>query len=94
MSLTEENHPQHKLIKVGNPTTGFSWAVEEKPEGIQVDIDYISEQTEEPVCGRGGVYKITVTGNKVCKGKLILGYKRSWEQKAAQKQYPLELTVE
>ena len=101
MALKEGDSGKKVAIKVGeaiavelkgNPTTGYGWAVEAKPEGIDVAIDYTSDPHEPGMCGVGGVFKVTVKATAACAGDVVLGYKRPWETQPALQSFTI--TVE
>lgn len=62
-----------------NPTTGFSWQVEQSGELFEVDTEYVPDETEEPLDGVGGVETIILTPVKAGKTEVTLTYARPWE---------------
>ena len=76
----EESAPQTvTLTLASNPTTGFSWQVEQSEELFDVKTEYAADTTEEPVTGSGGVEIITLTPLKAGKTDVTLTYARPRE---------------
>lgn len=62
-----------------NPSTGFSWQVEQSEALFEVKTEYTEEETEEPIDGAWGVETITLTPVKLGKTEVTLTYARPWE---------------
>ena len=62
-----------------NPTTGFSWQVEQSDELFDVNIEYVPDETDELIDGAGGIDNITLTPIKAGKTEVSLTYARPWE---------------
>ncbi len=62
-----------------NPTTGFSWQVEQSEELFEVKSEYKADEQDEPVSGAGGTETITLTPIKAGKTEVTLTYARPWE---------------
>lgn len=76
-----------------NPTTGFSWQVEQSEELFRVESVYTEDRTGEPVTGSGGTETITLTPLKAGKTEVTLTYARPWEggEKGDQLVYAFEI---
>ena len=76
-----------------NPTTGFSWQVEQSEELFRVESVYTEDRTDEPVTGSGGTETITLTPLKAGKTEVTLTYARPWEggEKGDQLVYAFEI---
>ena len=76
-----------------NPTTGFSWQVEQSEELFLVESVYTEDRTGEPVTGSGGTETITLTPLKAGKTEVTLTYARPWEggEKGDQLVYSFEI---
>lgn len=76
-----------------NPTTGFSWQVEQSEELFEVKTEYVADVTDEPVTGAGGVENIVLTPLKPGKTEVTLTYARPWEggEQADQLVYTFEI---
>jgi len=85
----------------GNPTTGYSWILENEEEisasGIvsKVNDDFVEDDHEEGMVGVGGKFIFEFMVNNAC-GKqlpnLVFAYKRPWEVDAVEKaEYSLNL---
>ena len=76
-----------------NPTTGFSWQVEQSEELFRVESIYTEDRTGEPVTGSGGTETITLTPQKAGKTEVTLTYARPWEggEKGDQLVYAFEI---
>ena len=76
-----------------NPTTGFSWQVEQSEELFRVESVYTEDRTGEPVTGSGGTETITLTPLKAGKTEVTLTYARPWEggEKGDQLVYSFEI---
>lgn len=80
IDLSGADLEQFEFELEGNPTTGYSWEiVETDEEFIAVSKEYIADETEENVVGRGGKYHFTVNGIKKGSCNLKCAYMRSWE---------------
>jgi predicted secreted protein len=69
----------------GNPTTGFRWMLAEAlpaDSPVSVEIAYESAASRKPLCGRGGVFKVSYTGVKPGETTVVLIYARPWEKDA------------
>ncbi|MCR5138534.1 MAG: protease inhibitor I42 family protein [Oscillospiraceae bacterium] len=62
-----------------NPTTGFSWQVEQSEELFQVDKVYTADERPEGTAGSGGKETITLTPVKPGKTVVTLSYARPLE---------------
>ena len=62
-----------------NPTTGFSWRVEQSEELFQVDSVYTPDKQDEAIVGSGGIETITLIPLKSGKTEVTLSYVRPWE---------------
>lgn len=62
-----------------NPTTGFSWQVEQSKELFDVSIEYVPDETDEEISGAGGVEIITLTPLKAGQTDVTMTYMRPWE---------------
>ena len=76
-----------------NPTTGFSWQVEQSEELFRVESIYTEDRTDEPITGSGGTETITLTPLKAGKTEVTLTYARPWEggEKGDQLVYSFEI---
>ena len=76
-----------------NPTTGFSWQVEQSEELFRVESIYTEDRTDEPITGSGGTETITLTPLKAGKTEVTLTYARPWEggEKGDQLVYAFEI---
>ena len=102
VALTKDDNGKQVTLKVGeqtlihlqgNPTTGYGWDVESKPDGVEITTDYVSDAHPPGMVGVGGVYHVTVKATGACSGDVVLGYKRPWEQKASLQSFTLRVTV-
>lgn len=69
----------------GNPTTGFRWMLAEALSAdspVSVEIVYESAASRKPLCGSGGVFKVSYTGVKPGETTVVLIYARPWEKDA------------
>ena len=69
----------------GNTTTGFSWMLAEALSAdspVSVEIVYESAASRKPLCGSGGVFKVSYTGVKPGETTVVLIYARPWEKDA------------
>ena len=95
VELKVENDKEFNIILEGNPSTGYSWTmdnVEEIKNSGVIEIlnldkynsgEYVQDACEEGMCGVGGTYyfKFKVKeGNGKELPKLIFKYKRPWEK--------------
>lgn len=91
-TLTEKNNGDSINLKVedtvvirleSNPTTGYSWILDEKTDTSivsVVDSEYVQSGEDEELVGAGGheifTFKALTGGNTV----IILNYERPWEE--------------
>ena len=90
----EELTPQTVTFTLdSNPTTGFSWQVEQSEELFEVKSSYTAEETDKPVTGAGGEETITLVPLKAGKTEVTLTYARPWEggEQADQLVYTFEI---
>ena len=77
-----EKEKSLRLAVAGNPTTGYSWEVnEEMANGaFTVTEDYIMNDAPPGMVGVGGMYYFTIeAGPEQAEGTISLAYGRSWE---------------
>ena len=90
----EEMTPQTVTFTLdSNPTTGFSWQVEQSEELFEVKSSFAAEETDKPVTGAGGEETITLVPLKTGKTEVTLTYARPWEggEQADQLVYTFEI---
>ena len=64
----------------GNPTTGYQWMViTADSDKLKVKDEYIPDENNEGLVGRGGTYKFTVQGIGEGNCSIDIAYMRSWE---------------
>ena len=101
IQLTDKDNGKTFKLPVGenilirldsNPTTGFSWnnATRSKKLKLSGEIAYQSEGTQ---LGSGGVSTATFVAAKVGQGKIILEYKRVFEEKPPAKTFSVKIDV-
>lgn len=78
---TEGEHLE--IILDENPTTGYSWAMDEYDTAIlKLDKDeYLPSSSSEGTVGSGGTHTYDFIGQKEGTTTLIFRYYRSWENK-------------
>ena len=76
-----------------NPTTGFSWQVEQSEELFEVKSAFTTEEADQPTAGTGGKETITLVPLKAGKTDVTLTYARPWEggEQADQLVYTFEI---
>ena len=90
----EELTPQTVTFTLdSNPTTGYSWQVEQSEELFEVKSSYTAEETDKPVTGAGGEETITLVPLKAGKTEVTLTFARPWEggEQADQLVYTFEI---
>ena len=90
----EEVSPQTVTFALdSNPSTGFSWQVEQSEELFEVKTEFTGSESEEPIDGAGGVETITLIPLKAGKTDVTLTYARPWEggEQSDQLVYSFEL---
>ena len=90
----EELTPQTvTFILDSNPTTGYSWQVEQSEELFEVKSSFAAEETDKQVTGAGGEETITLVPLKPGKTEVTLTYARPWEsgEQADQLVYTFEI---
>ena len=90
----EELTPQTVTFTLGsNPTTGYSWQVEQSEELFEVKSSFAAGETDKQVTGAGGEETITLVPLKAGKTEVTLTYARPWEggEQADQLVYTFEI---
>ena len=90
----EEMTPQTVTFTLdSNPTTGFSWQVDESVELFEVKSSFAARETDKQVTGAGGEETITLVPLKAGKTEVTLTYARPWEggEQADQLVYTFEI---
>ncbi len=99
--LTEDDNGKSFQVPLGNTiqirlnsnrTTGFSWNDATQSKKLQ-RIGEINYQAEGSLPGSGGVATATFTTAKVGKGKIILEYKRVFEEKPPAKTFSVKIDI-
>jgi len=100
-SIEVNNDEVFKVKLTGNPTTGYSWILENTEELVnsgvieKVNEDFVEDEHEEGMVGVGGSFVFEFMVTNAC-GKqlpnLVFGYKRPWESQSVEKvEYTLTL---
>mgnify|MGYP000048467396 CR=1 FL=1 len=91
-TLTEKNNGNSINLKAGdtvviklesNPTTGYSWILDEKTDTSIVsaaDSEYVQSVKDEELVGAGGHEIFTFKAISKGKTSIVLNYERSWEE--------------
>lgn len=91
-TLTEKNNGGSINLKVedtvvirleSNPTTGYSWILDEKTDTSivsVVDSEYVKSVKDEELVGAGGHEVLTFKAVSKGKTSIILNYERPWEE--------------
>ena len=90
----EELTPQTVTFTLdSNPTTGYSWQVEQSEELFEVKSSFAAGETDKQVTGAGGEETITLVPLKAGKTEVTLTYARPWEggEQADQLVYTFEI---
>ena len=76
-----------------NPTTGYSWQVEQSEDLFKVESAFAENEHAEGMVGAGGMETFTLTPQKSGKTEVTLTYARPWEggEKADQLVYTFEI---
>jgi inhibitor of cysteine peptidase len=90
--LTEKNNGDSINLKAGdtvvirlesNPTTGYSWILDEKTDTSIVsaaDSEYVQSVKDEELVGAGGHEIFTFKAASKGKTSIVLNYERPWEE--------------
>ena len=77
---SEEEMRQKVIIRIAsNPTTGFSWEIEQDKELLDIQDEYIADPQDKPVTGAGGVQVFAMTPVAAGTVQVTFTYTRSWE---------------
>jgi predicted secreted protein len=76
-----------------NPTTGFGWLLEHSGEPVCEVVSDDFENVKGEI-GSGGVHHWHLRARQKGTGKIVLKYRRSWEDKPAEKTFKLTVRVE
>ena len=90
----EELTPQTVTFTLdSNPTTGYSWQVEQSEELFEVKSSFAAGETDKQVTGAGGEETITLVPLKAGKTEVTLTYARPREggEQAVQLVYTFEI---
>lgn len=65
----------------GNPTTGYSWEITDTDsDKLDIQSEYIPDETDKDINGAGGKYKFTVKGISPGNASFNLSYMRNFEK--------------
>jgi predicted secreted protein len=70
---------QMQLSLEANPTTGYSWTLQQDPEIFQVNDEFQENSTEDDRVGVGGQDVFTLIPEKSGKTELTFTYARPWK---------------
>ncbi len=75
-----KSEPQTMTLSLdSNPTTGYTWMVDQDKELFDVSEEYVENDHEEGMVGVGGVQTFTLTPKEAGTCELTFTYRRSWE---------------
>lgn len=81
------------IVLEANPTTGYSWRIEQSEELFKIDSTYAGNKHAEGMVGVGGAETFTLTPLKSGKTEVTLTFARPWEkqEEADQLVYSFEI---
>lgn len=82
------------LTVKSNPTTGFSWEVEQDQELFDIQSDYVAEPRSGPVTGAGGWQRFLLTPKAPGTVLLSFTYARPWEDGGAAAQFRCAVEID
>ena len=105
VSIENENRPIHtensslKLDLIGNPSTGYEWAVEVEKEDLLAQTDFTvapvkNDTSEEELVGGPSLYQYTFEASGDGTTELTLKYARSWETTPDDIEYTYKVRIE
>lgn len=75
------SQPQTATLALSsNPTTGYSWRVEQEPEIFDITSEYVQEQADEEMVGVGGTETFTLTPKEEGSTEINFYYEQSWDK--------------
>ena len=77
----------------GNPTTGYTWEVDEVDEGVLRQVGEAEFEPESDAVGAGGVQILHFEPVSSGQTSLDLVYHRSWEDEQPQETFSIQVTV-
>lgn len=77
----------------GNPSTGFTWLVEDYDETMVFMADQSYTENSSSRVGAGGEFTFEFEATRVGATDLELRYRRSWEEKPAERVFTLHLVI-
>ena len=73
--------PQTVTIQLdSNPTTGYSWQVNQTEDLFEIESNYTADETEEVLDGVGGTETFVLTAKKPGTCEVCFSYVRPWEE--------------
>ena len=85
------------LTLPSNPTTGYTWIVEQDPEIFDISSEYKEDSTEgntEPMVGVGGKETFTLTPKKEGKTEINFLYKQAWDDSSLDTSLTYQIKVD
>ena len=75
------SNPQTATLELeSNPTTGYSWRVEQNPEIFDIETDYVENSSDTEAVGVGGAETFILTPKEEGETEVAFYYERSWEE--------------
>lgn len=76
----------------GNPSTGYTWSVAEKPDGLTI-LGEPEFQADSSLTGAPGMITLRFSADDAGEGTLELWYARPWESVQPESVYSVDVTV-
>lgn len=80
------------VVLVGNPTTGYSWQVDDLDTAV-LAVDEPAYEVGSDLIGAGGTYTFTFTAVAAGETELQMSYLRSWEEAEPLETFTLHVTT-
>ena len=77
----------------GNPTTGFVWLIEDYDETMIVMTDQTYTETSGGRVGAAGMFEFEFEATRSGETDIELQYRRSWEEKPAERVFTVRLVI-
>ena len=90
-----KSQPQTATLALSsNPTTGYSWRVEQEPEIFDITSEYVQEQADEELVGVGGTETFTLTPKEEGTTEISFYYEQSWDKDSLATRLTYQVSVD
>ena len=90
-----ESKPQTATLTLpSNPTTGYSWRVEQEPELFEITSEYAEDAETEGLVGAGGSETFTLTPKEAGDTEISFYYEQAWDKDSLAERLTYKISVD